>query len=58
MVSLGLLRVPNGGERSVTFCHTHDLGTPDGTTIIDMDNQMILKVNLEDLPDEQRALID
>ena len=33
-------------------------GTLGGTTIIDMDNQTILKVNLEDLPDEQKALID
>ena len=31
---------------------------PSGTTIVDMDNQAILKVNLEDLRDEQRALID
>ena len=31
---------------------------PGGTTIVNMDYQMILKVNLEDLPDEQRALID
>ena len=31
---------------------------PGGTTIIDMDNQTILKVNLEDLPDDQKVLID
>jgi hypothetical protein len=29
-----------------------------GTTIVDMDNQTILKVNLEDLPDDQMALIE
>jgi hypothetical protein len=34
------------------------LGTPSGTTIVDMDNQMILKVNLNDLPGEQKALIE
>jgi hypothetical protein len=28
------------------------------TTIINMDNQTILKVNLEDLPDDQKALIE
>jgi hypothetical protein len=33
-------------------------GTPSGTTIINMNNDAILKVNLEDLPDNQRALID
>jgi hypothetical protein len=30
---------------------------PGGTTIVDMDNQAILKVNLEDLPKDQKALI-
>jgi hypothetical protein len=28
------------------------------TTIVNMDNQTILKVNLEDLPDDQKALIE
>jgi hypothetical protein len=28
------------------------------TTIINMDNQMILKVNLENLPDDQKAVIE
>ena len=40
------------------FRHPHDLGTPSGTIIVDMDNQAILKVNLEDLPDDQKALIE
>jgi hypothetical protein len=34
------------------------LGTPGGTTIVDIDNQMILKVNLEDLLDDQKTLIE
>jgi hypothetical protein len=34
------------------FAMDTQLGTPSGTTIIDMDNQTILKVNLEDLPDD------
>ena len=33
-------------------------GTPSGTTIVNMNNDTILEVNLEDLPDDQRALID
>ena len=28
------------------------------TTIINMDSQTILKVNLEDLPDDQKAIIE
>ena len=48
----------DGGEQSITFRHPHDLGTPGGTTIVNMDNKAILKVNLEDLPDDQKALID
>jgi hypothetical protein len=31
---------------------------PGGTTIVNMNNEAILKVNLEDLFDEQKALID
>ena len=31
---------------------------PSGTTIVDMDNQTILKVNLEDLPIDQKVLIE
>jgi hypothetical protein len=42
----------------VTFCHRQTLGTPSGTTIINMDNEAILKVNLEDQPDDQKALIE
>ena len=41
-----------------TFHHPHNLGTPGGTIIVNMDNQTILKVNLEDLPDDQKALIE
>jgi hypothetical protein len=40
------------------FAVDTELGTPGETTIVDMDNQMILKVNLEDLPDDQKALIE
>ena len=40
------------------FCCRHRLGTPSGTTIVNMNIDAILKVNLEGLPDEQRALID
>jgi len=29
-----------------------------GTTIINMNNEAILKVNLKDLPNDQKALID
>jgi hypothetical protein len=29
-----------------------------GTTIVNMDNEAIFKVNLEDLPDDQKALIE
>jgi hypothetical protein len=31
---------------------------PGGTTIVNMDNEMILKVNFEDLLDDQKALIE
>ena len=40
------------------FGRRHRLGTPGGTTIINMNNEVILKVNLEDLPDDQKALIE
>ena len=30
---------------------------PSGTTIVDMDNNAILKVNFEDLPEDQQTLI-
>ena len=56
--SLGLLHVLDGGEQSITFRRPHDLGSPNGTTIINMNKEAILKVNLEDLPDDQKALID
>jgi len=46
------------GEEGDRFCRQHDLGMPGGTTIINMDNEPILKVNLEDLPDDQKALIE
>ena len=56
MVSLGLLCVL--WRWTVTFRHQHTLGTPGGTTIVNMDNDAILKVNLEDLlDDDQRELI-
>jgi hypothetical protein len=31
---------------------------PGGTTIVNMNNEVILKVNLEDLPDDQKALVE
>ena len=37
---------------------TVDTSMPSGTTIVNIDNQAILKVNLEDLPKDQKALID
>jgi len=40
------------------FLPSTRIGTPDGTTIINMYNQEILKVNLEGLPDDQKALIE
>ena len=40
------------------FHRPHNLSMPGGTTIVDMDNQTILKVNLEDLPDDQKTLIE
>ena len=49
---------PTAENDPITFHRPHDLVTPGGTTIVDMDNQTILKVNLEDLPDDQNALID
>ena len=45
------------GGGSITFRYPHTLSMPSGTTIINMDNEAILKVNLEDLPDDQKALI-
>jgi hypothetical protein len=38
------------------FCHQHRIGTPCGTTIINKNNDAILKANVEDLPDDQRTL--
>ena len=40
------------------FLPSTRIGTPDGTTIINMNNEAILKVNLKDLPNDQKALID
>ena len=40
------------------FFAINTVGTPDGTTIVNIDNEAILKVNLEDLPDDQKALIE
>jgi len=48
----------DGGQRPVHFSPLTQIGTPDGTTIVNMDNQMILKVNLEDLPNDQKVLIE
>jgi hypothetical protein len=31
---------------------------PGGTTIVNMDSEAILKVNFEDLPNDQKALIE
>ena len=45
-------------DGSITFCHPHTLGMPSGTTIVNMDNEAILKVNLEDLPGDHKALIE
>ena len=56
MVSLGLLCVL--WRWTVTFRHQHTLGTPGGTTIVNMDNEAILKVNLKNLLDDQKALIE
>ena len=40
------------------FLPLTQIDMPYGTIIVDMDNQTILKVNLEDLPDDQKALIE
>ena len=40
------------------FLPSTRIGTPDGTTIVNMYNQAILKVNLEGPPDDQKALIE
>ena len=57
-VSPAMLSRANGEDRPITFHRRHALGTPSGTTIVNMNNDTILKVNLEDLLDDQRALID
>jgi hypothetical protein len=43
--------VPSG-EATDHFHRQHALGTSGGTTIVNMNNDTILKVNLEDLPDD------
>jgi hypothetical protein len=55
VVSLGLLCILATHH---LLSLTTQLGTLGGTTIVGMDNQAILKVNLEDLPDDQKALIE
>ena len=55
MVSLSLLHVPTA---TYHFLPSTQIGTPSGTIIVNMDNEAILKVNLEDLLDDQKALID
>ena len=40
------------------FHRRHRFGTLGGTIIVNMNNEAILKVNLEDLPDDQKALIE
>jgi hypothetical protein len=52
MVSLGLLCMLAAGIDPSLFCLRHRLGTPGGTAIVNMDNEAILKANLEDLPDD------
>ena len=54
---MACLRV-SGGDGPITFSPSTEIGTPSGTTIVNMDNEAILKVNLEDLPDDQKALIE
>ena len=47
----------SGEARLITFHRQHAFGMPSGTTIVDMDNNAILKVNFEDLPEDQQTLI-
>ena len=56
-VSVGLLTCRRQGINLSLFRCRHRFGTPSGTTIVNMDSEAILKVNLEDLPDDQKALI-